>query len=71
VAAVRTLAASLTVPLWAWANLRLTQPAPDAGAGLHVAWLAAVVVGGATIFWLAGALVRAPERASIARLLRR
>jgi hypothetical protein len=49
--------------------LRLTLPAREMGTLLESAWLAAVVAGGIALFWAASAVVRAPERAALGRLL--
>jgi putative peptidoglycan lipid II flippase len=67
--AARTAAASVPLAAWCWLALRLTLPAREMGTLLESAWLAAVVAGGIALFWAASAVVRAPERAALGRLL--
>ena len=65
--AVRTLAASVPVALWC--ALILRRGPASGGAGGDVTVLAVGVGGGAAVFWIASALLRAPERASLAAIL--
>jgi putative peptidoglycan lipid II flippase len=67
--AARTAAASAPLAAWCWLAVRLTLPGRAAGTLVEGAWLAAVVVGGVALFWAASAVVRAPERAALGRLL--
>jgi len=62
----RTLVASAALAGWCAACLGL-WPAP-AGRLLDAAWLSVAVLGGATVFWIASALLRAPERLALMRL---
>jgi putative peptidoglycan lipid II flippase len=63
----RTLVAS--VPLGAWCALATWTWPVRGGVWLDVAWLAVAVGGGAALFWIASALVRAPERTELLRTL--
>jgi putative peptidoglycan lipid II flippase len=66
--ALRTIVAC--VPLAAWCAL-LSALWPEAGARGDLAIVALGVAGGAGVFWLASALVGAPERATLAAILPR
>jgi putative peptidoglycan lipid II flippase len=63
----RTAAASLPVVAWCGVALVAWPAAP--ALWLDVVWLAGAIAGGAGIFWAASALLRAPERAALLRLL--
>jgi putative peptidoglycan lipid II flippase len=67
--AARTLAACVPVALWCVA-LQALWP-PEGRARGDVALVALGVAGGAALFWLASAAVRAPERAALGAILPR
>jgi len=62
----RTLVASAALAGWCAACLGL-WPAP-ASRVLDAAWLAVAILGGTVVFWIASALLRAPERLALMRL---
>lgn len=65
----RTSAASVPLVGWCWLAVELTMPAREAGTLAAAGWLAGVVAGGVALFWLASAVLGAPERVALARLL--
>jgi len=67
--AARTAAASAPLAAWCWLAVELTLPARAGGTLPAAAWLAGVVAGGMVLFWGVAAAVRAPERATLRRLL--
>ncbi len=64
---LRTAAACVPLALWCWLAVRLT----DGGGGFahQVIWLAAAVAGGALVFVVTTALLRAPERVVLGGML--
>jgi putative peptidoglycan lipid II flippase len=67
--AARTVVASTPLVAWCWLAVELTLPARTAGTLTAAGWLAGVVAGGIALFWVASAVVRAPERTALERLL--
>jgi hypothetical protein len=66
---VRTALAAL--PLAAWCALALPVLAARRGLLVDAALLTATIAGGALVFWLASAALRAPERSALNRLVSR
>jgi putative peptidoglycan lipid II flippase len=66
---LRTVVA--TVPVAAWCLLLLARWPAAGGARADAAILALAVVGGAAVFWIASALLGAPERVALAAILPR
>jgi len=69
VSVARTSAA--TVPLALWCSAAMAAWPHRAGLGLDVAWLAGAIAGAALLFWLASALLEAPERTALAAMVAR
>jgi putative peptidoglycan lipid II flippase len=68
--AVSVLRSTLAcVPLAGWCVLVMAVWPHEAHHGVQALWLGAAIVVGAGVFWGAAALVRAPERAAMLRLL--
>jgi putative peptidoglycan lipid II flippase len=63
----RTLAAS--VPLAAWCALAMSRWPHAAAQVVQTMWLIGTIAGGALVFWLAAAVLRAPERTALVRML--
>lgn len=57
------------VPLAVWCAVVMSRWPHAAGHGLQALWLVGTMSGGALVFWMAAALVRAPERAALVRML--
>lgn len=67
VSLMRTAVAS--APLAGWCALAMSRWPHGARHGVQALWLLGTIIVGALVFWIAAALVRAPERAALLRLL--
>jgi putative peptidoglycan lipid II flippase len=68
VSLARTAAGSVVLGAWCLGGLWLWPPA--ASRLVEAAWLSATILGGAGVFWIASALLGAPERSALLHLRR-